>query len=164
MSTFIKSVTFTLHESFRQNQRIIDHFPFEVREQGWGEFEIKIKIEFKNDAEYPVTLSHSLKLHPLNREPSKENVPVVNEIYDEFVFNEPTEYMYQLLMTPLKIPPLPSESIYWVAFNESECLSIIMRAQNYITEELIRTRDMLIESELRSVSLTSKQQNPPVNK
>ena len=53
-----------------------------------------------------MTLSHSLKLHPLNREPSKENVvvavgecydkPVVNEIYDEFVFNEPTEYMYQL--------------------------------------------------------------------
>lgn len=42
------------------------------------------------------------------------------------------------LMTPLKIPPLPSESIYWVAFNESECLSIIMRAQNYITGELIR--------------------------
>ena len=22
--------------------------------------------------------------------------PVVNEFYDEFVFNEPTEYMYQL--------------------------------------------------------------------
>lgn len=48
-----------------------------MREQGWGEFEIKIKIEFKNDAEYPVTLSHSLKLHPLNREPSKENVVMV---------------------------------------------------------------------------------------
>ena len=26
--------------------------------------------------------------------------PVVNEFYDEFVFNEPTEYMYQLY--PLK--------------------------------------------------------------
>ena len=38
----------------------------------------------------------------------------------------------------MKIPPLPSESIYWEAFNESECLSIIMRAQNYITDELIR--------------------------
>ncbi|CBK22894.2 uncharacterized protein [Blastocystis hominis] len=95
LSTFIKSVTFTLHPSFRQNQRVIDHFPFEVREQGWGEFEIGIKVEFKNDAESPVTFGHSLLLHPVNGEPSKEN-PVVNEIYDEFVFSDPTEYMYQL--------------------------------------------------------------------
>ncbi|OAO17778.1 hypothetical protein AV274_0454 [Blastocystis sp. ATCC 50177/Nand II] len=96
MSTFIKSATFTLHASFRQNQRVIDHFPFEVREQGWGEFEVEVKVEFKNDAELPVTFTHFLKLHPFNGEPSRENVPVVNEYYDEFVFNDPTEYMYQL--------------------------------------------------------------------
>ena len=47
-------------------------------------------------------------------------------------------FLNERLMTPMKIPPLPSESIYWEAFNESECLSIIMRAQNYITDELIR--------------------------
>lgn len=77
--------------------------------------------------------------------------PVVNEFYDEFVFNEPTEYMYQLypfkmnwvvfhhtLMTPMTTPSLPSESMYWTAFNESDSLAIIMRAQNYINEELIR--------------------------
>lgn len=47
-------------------------------------------------------------------------------------------------MIPMKIPPLPSESIYWEAFNESECLSIIMRAQNYITDELIRRSNPLL--------------------
>ena len=71
----------------------------------------------------------------------------MNEYYDEFVFNDPTEYMYQLypieshhatLMTPMNKPELPPESMYWTAFNESDALSIIMRAQNYITEELIR--------------------------
>ena len=37
----------------------------------------------------------------------------------------------------MNIPPLPSESIYWTAFNESEALAMIMRAQNFINEELI---------------------------
>ena len=55
---------------------VIDHFPFEVREQGWGEFEIEVKVEFKNDAELPVISTHFLKLHPFNGEPSKENVVV----------------------------------------------------------------------------------------
>ena len=43
-----------------------------------------------------------------------------------------------MLMTPMNKPELPPESMYWTAFNESDALSIIMRAQNYITEELIR--------------------------
>ena len=47
---------------------MIDHFPFEVREQGWGEFEVEVKVEFKNDAELPVTFTHFLKLHPFNGE------------------------------------------------------------------------------------------------
>ena len=53
---------------------VIDHFPFEVREQGWGEFEIEVKVEFKNEAELPITFTHFLKLHPFNGEPSQENV------------------------------------------------------------------------------------------
>lgn len=53
---------------------VIDHFPYEVREQGWGEFDIDIKVEFKNDAEHPINFIHSLKLHPLNGEPSEMDV------------------------------------------------------------------------------------------
>lgn len=45
-----------------------------MREQGWGEFEVEVKVEFKNDAELPVTFTHFLKLHPFNGEPSRENV------------------------------------------------------------------------------------------
>ena len=55
---------------------VIDHIPYEVREQGWGEFEIEVKVEYKNDAELPVIFTHFLKLHPFNGEPSKENVVV----------------------------------------------------------------------------------------
>ena len=32
----------------------------------------------------------------------------------------------------------PPESVHWTSFNESETLSIIMQAQNYINGELIR--------------------------
>ena len=53
---------------------VIDHFPFEVREQGWGEFDVEVKVEFKNDAELPITFNHFLKLHPFHGEPSKLDV------------------------------------------------------------------------------------------
>lgn len=42
------------------------------------------------------------------------------------------------LMTPMKKPELPPESVHWTSFNESEALAIIMQAQNYINGELIR--------------------------
>lgn len=41
-------------------------------------------------------------------------------------------------MTPMRTPELPPEAMYWNAFNEADSLAIIMRAQNYINNELIR--------------------------
>ena len=41
-------------------------------------------------------------------------------------------------MTPMRTPELPPESMYWNAFNEADSLAIIMRAQNYINNKLIR--------------------------
>ena len=41
-------------------------------------------------------------------------------------------------MTPMRTLELPPESMYWNAFNEADSLAIIMRAQNYINNELIR--------------------------
>ena len=86
MILFIKNDTkmFDKSTNIHYNQRsiikmlssflAIDHFPFEVREQGWGEFEIAICVEFKNDAELPITFNHPLKLHPGNNIPSEMDV------------------------------------------------------------------------------------------
>ena len=64
-------------------------------------------------------------------------------------------------MTPMRTPELPPESMYWNAFNEADSLAIIMRAQNYINNELIRkllsfknlmdveTRESLLLNELK---------------
>ena len=65
------------------------------------------------------------------------------------------------LMTPMRTPELPPESMYWNAFNEADSLAIIMRAQNYINNKLIRkffsfknpmdveTRESLLLNELK---------------
>lgn len=71
-------------------------------------------------------------------------------------------------MTPMNKPELPPEAVHWTVFNESEALAVIMRAQNYINDELLRkwkgwewsegTSDLLVTQELRSVNLTLQQQ------
>jgi hypothetical protein len=38
---YIKRVVFQLHPSFNPATRVIEKAPFEVTEQGWGEFEVR---------------------------------------------------------------------------------------------------------------------------
>ncbi len=75
---------------------MLDTPPFEVTEQGWGEFEINLQIFFqdmKDSAKLEV--SHMLKLYPdtESHQALTANVsrPVVSERYDELVFNDPSE-------------------------------------------------------------------------
>ena len=87
ISYFVKSVVFTLHPTFENNVRTIEHPPFEVQEQGWGEFDIGVKIQFVDSSEKPVEIQHLLKLFHEDKatsQPSKR--PLVSEQYDEFVF------------------------------------------------------------------------------
>lgn len=44
LSYMIKKVIFSLHPSFPNPKRVVEKFPFEVQEEGWGEFEIAIKV------------------------------------------------------------------------------------------------------------------------
>jgi len=37
--------------------------PFEITETGWGEFEVGIRLNFKDASEQSVDLSHMLKLY-----------------------------------------------------------------------------------------------------
>lgn len=81
--------------------KAVEQPPFEVSETGWGEFEIMIKIYFHPCAvEKPVIVYHHLRLHPfeddLNGQPWPKDKPVMSLLYDELVFNEPTEQLYQL--------------------------------------------------------------------
>lgn len=60
-----------------------------------------IKIHFHTIAsEKPVVLYHHLRLHPyeddVNGQPWPKDKPVMSLLYDELVFNEPTESLYQV--------------------------------------------------------------------
>ena len=107
ISTYVRKVVFKLHESFLQPIRgiinenqcslvlifvVIDKFPFEVTETGWGEFQIQIKIFFNETGiEKPVILTHNLRLYEAGEdlETQKANGfrPVLIENYDEIVNN-----------------------------------------------------------------------------
>ena len=73
---------------------VVDTPPFEVTEQGWGEFEIQVQIFFHDSRDKPVDITHMLKLYPDEGSSAlSANVsrPVVSERYDELVFNDPSE-------------------------------------------------------------------------
>ncbi|CCH41080.1 hypothetical protein BN7_617 [Wickerhamomyces ciferrii] len=102
LSYFIKKVVFKLHDTYNNPTRSIESPPFQVTETGWGEFEIGIKIYFVNEAnEKNISLYHHLRLHPYGFPPDAvltdkdRNVRSVQ--YDEIVFNEPTEQLFEIM-------------------------------------------------------------------
>ncbi|CUS12024.1 unnamed protein product [Tuber aestivum] len=104
VSHFIKKVQFKLHDTYANPLRTCESPPFEVSETGWGEFEIVIKIWFVPESgEKPQSCFHFLKLHPYIGDKAElelarqQRRPVLSYMYDELVFNEPTEAMYDIL-------------------------------------------------------------------
>jgi YEATS domain-containing protein 4 len=98
ISNFIKSVKFTLHDTFQNNIRIINKWPFELYETGWGEFDIKIQIQLIDETVKPIDLVHSLKFYHQSHTSGSNKRPVVSENYDEIIFVNPKpEILEQLL-------------------------------------------------------------------
>lgn len=116
LSSFVKKVTFKLHESFQNAERTIDAPPYVVEETGWGEFEIPIKIFFHDTKEKPVQFFLMLQLHPKDEKddgtPESEKT-VIAEYYDELIFSEPSEEMDALLRAnpPVAEAPNPPPKI-----------------------------------------------------
>ena len=99
ISTFIKEVHFKLHDSFKNPERIITSWPFELYEVGWGEFDIRIKIYLIDETLKPIDLIHSLKLYSSDKHSMHSTKkPVVSENYDEIIFLNPKPHIKELLM------------------------------------------------------------------
>lgn len=103
LTPLIKRVTFKLHETYENSVRSIEHPPYQVTETGWGEFEIIIKIHFHPGSELGINeknfqIFHGLKLHPFNAKiPIRENGEIHSVLYDELIFQEPTETTFEIL-------------------------------------------------------------------
>ena len=76
----------------------MEKWPFETHQTGWGEFEIGVRIQFKDPFEKPVDCVHMLKLYTDSQnQNSTVKKPIVSERYDEVVFKNPTEVFYEVL-------------------------------------------------------------------
>lgn len=101
ISYWLKKVQFKLHETYPNSLRTIESPPFEVTETGWGEFEVQIKMYFVPEAaEKPQTIWHFLRLHPWEGDielKKQRRDAVGSQVYEEILFNEPTETLYDVM-------------------------------------------------------------------
>jgi len=109
LSNAISKVIFQLHPSFLQPVRELTQSPYEVTEKGWGEFDITIRILWKDETEKPITLITPLKLYAYPGMIQNTNTtattstiavhePIIYETYDEVIFTDPVETFYNQLM------------------------------------------------------------------
>ena len=164
LSTFIKSVTFKLHDSFEQATRVFEKPPYEVTETGWGEFSIMITIAFRDPAEKPVSVHHMLKLFPANKSAQVVGKPVMSEKYDEFVFHHPTEALRALLMkkTDAKVANKDIEPFYTnEAFvrDERRHLTKLGNAKKNVNKQMdtLRQKLFLLDEEIIQLEKLARQ-------
>ncbi|ODQ50628.1 subunit of both the NuA4 histone H4 acetyltransferase complex and the SWR1 complex [Saitoella complicata NRRL Y-17804] len=130
ISYFVKKVMFKLHDTYANSMRTVESPPFAVTETGWGEFDIAIKVFFVPDPSAavategkPLQVYHHLKLHPYGPDAERikaEGLPVSSWSYDEVIFNEPTEAMWDVLKQGTPGMPLVGSDGLGVFSRETE--------------------------------------------
>ncbi|KAJ3327721.1 YEATS domain-containing protein 4 [Blyttiomyces sp. JEL0837] len=142
--------------------RVIDRPPFEVTETGWGEFEIMIKIQFQDPSEKPVQLYHQLQLYPKEDNAASSGLPqpkkaVVSERYEEIVFNEPTEEMYEVFTkNPL---PAGGKKALASAFNletEGEEIKKYNQINEIVAAELGKAKMRMVRNDVEIKKLQAE--------
>lgn len=156
MSAYVKKVHFKLHDSYSNPNRIVTKPPYEVTETGWGEFEIVIKIYFQDPTERAVTIYHILKLFQ-HGQPTDHNSllqgkrTVVSELYDEIIFQDPTQYIQPLLTStrPLSLGAYKHETDF--EEKKKTALVSVKSARTKIQGEIT---DMKAKLELAKTTIT----------
>uniref|UniRef100_A0A6G1S6H0 YEATS domain-containing protein 4 n=1 Tax=Aceria tosichella TaxID=561515 RepID=A0A6G1S6H0_9ACAR len=148
---YVKKISFKLHESYGPNsEKTLLAPPFEVKETGWGEFEVIIKIYFVDPNERPVTIYHNLKLfeHDQNNPGGPPKIDktktIVSEHYDEIVFQDPSLMLSQILNAPPKPfqqPPYRHEVDFEAKAQRT--MTDIMTAKKKARAEVIVLKDRL---------------------
>jgi transcription initiation factor IIF auxiliary subunit len=164
ISNFIKSVKFTLHDTFQNNIRTITKWPFELYETGWGEFDIKIQIQLIDETVKPIDLVHSLKFYHVPHSSGSSKRPVVSENYDEIIFVNPKpEILEQLLKDDNKIfqEPLNKKiSSENIDENDANKDSIVMGSSNNLNN---LGNSMDVEEEDKSAIVSRMDSNLNLN-
>lgn len=63
LESYIKSVTFFLHPTYKPNDIVtISKSPYHLTQLGWGEFTVRVQLLFQDSRHKPVDILHPLKL------------------------------------------------------------------------------------------------------
>ena len=140
---FVEKVVFKLHPSFAQPVREIHEPPYEVTEKGWGEFEASVRVHFRDPSERPVEFSHVVKLYD-GTTPQVATQPVVSEVYDEVVFTEPHEALYDRAMARSGPPPAGHPlNENFSRFDDAPEMETLLRAGEYVRGQLHSVKDAI---------------------
>ncbi|CAN0063526.1 unnamed protein product [Scytosiphon promiscuus] len=162
ISYFVSKVVFTLHPSFAEATREITSPPFEVTEMGWGEFEAKMTMHFKDPSEKPVDVLHQLRLYhdPATgttqpKKASEDKRAVVSEFYDEVVFTDPYEEMYNTLMQGQKLLPQKKHEHqeHFSTFSDGDTLQRLAAAREWVHNQLRETKDKIRKADMDMAQL-----------
>eukprot|EP01139_Manchomonas_bermudensis_P025287 Amastigsp_a844851_9.p1 type:complete len:220 gc:universal Amastigsp_a844851_9:791-132(-) len=137
----VRKVVFVLHPSFENPTRTVTSAPFEIFCEGWGEFEMQIFVHFKDAQLKPIELRHNLVLYQLdeNGQQVLSKAPVVREVYDEFVFDDPTMGFYHKLALPGQLDPVLQTKY---ALEEQQQLALFDVVRRQIDLEITRLYDL----------------------
>jgi len=149
LSPWIASVEFTLHSSFLIPKRLISQQPFSVREEGWGEFPVGIKINFAIQGIPSIVVSHQLKLlAPV------VNGFTVNERYDQICIATPSGWQPPLGLPPLTMPLDPILSQFMTSFQDYAYLEEI--ATSELSVELNAYKESVKQLQMQAISLEER--------
>jgi len=138
ISIWLKKVVFHLHPSFKVPDRTCQAPPYEIKESGWGEFEVGATLFFSDADEPPIKAMFQLRLHPPG--PQKAGRPqsvVWNEAYEQLLFHDPKPSFFYALTTVPEPMPLPPLRVY-ISPAELEDDSLLVRLTE--AEKLVKDR------------------------
>ncbi|CAD7705147.1 unnamed protein product [Ostreobium quekettii] len=138
ISHAVHSVTFRLHPSFTDPERVLTSAPFELTEMGWGEFDIVVVVRFSLDSHGgEIEMTRRLKLYSEENSTQSTKKPVIREQYEEIVFSEPPVDFYKRV-TSMKVGSAPESEItpHLPQYDEQHDLEKIRAARMRVASSL----------------------------
>jgi hypothetical protein len=134
--------------------------PFEVSDEGWGEFEAGISVHFHDPHVEPIRFVHHLRLHPQPGQAASHpaDAPVVNEYSDEIVFNDldklPAAMVAKIRAGPGPAPPPSSAAAHGRQYSAEADLAQLAAAHSFVAQETARLAERLARADAEALSLT----------
>ena len=108
ISGFVKSVTFFLHPSYHPNDIVkVSRPPFHLTRLGWGEFPVRVQLEFTDGRNKPVDIIHNLLLDRTHTGLQTLGAETVVELDIVSVSSKPVAVAANTRVLPALLPPLP---------------------------------------------------------